>query len=108
MEGHHFIDEVIRNFHQQVLGDGDTEYRDDEYVVRGVIAAMGSSVAELPQVAYPVGSLARMYADVNIPVPLPKQTPIIFHANFVTGVEKKLEFISWFLTEIGRSPDTFS
>lgn len=107
-EGHHFIDEVIRNFHQQVLGDGDTEYRDDEFVVRRVIAAMGSSVAELPQVAYPVGSLAIMYADVKIPVPLPKHTPIIFHANFVIGVEKKLKFIYWFLTEIGRSPDTFS
>ena len=108
VEGHHFIDEVIRNFHQHVLGHGDTEYRDDEHAVRGVIAAMGNSVAELPQLAYPVGSMARMYADVNIPVSLPKQTPIIFHANFVIGVEKKLKFIYWFLTEIGRSPDTFS
>ena len=55
-----------------------------------------SNIRELPQVMFPVGNLLNLYSRKNLYPALHAETPYVFHANHVVGLQKKIELLEIF------------
>lgn len=76
---------------------------DDETVLRDYFPhSTPGEIQSLPQAAYPVGSLANLYRREAFLPGLDAPRPIIFHANFVIGMNAKAELLNRVLQELDR------
>jgi len=76
---------------------------DDETVLRDYYPhSTPGEIQSLPQAAYPVGSLANLYRREAFLPGLDAPRPIIFHANFVIGIDAKIDLLTRVLRERGR------
>lgn len=59
-----------------------------------------SWIKELPQAAFPVGSMVNLYSKKNLFPGLKGPTPYIFHANYVVGISNKILLLEKFLSQL--------
>ncbi len=59
-----------------------------------------SWIKELPQAAFPVGSMVNLYSKKNLFPGLNGPSPYIFHANYVVGISNKILLLEKFLYQL--------
>jgi hypothetical protein len=95
--------ECGRRNRADLIAAGRDGYVSDEEVLQGYMGdAAPGEILYLPQAAYPVGTLANLYRREPLLPSIEAPRPLIFHANFVIGIDAKLELLTRVLRELGR------
>jgi hypothetical protein len=97
------VQECDRRHQQALIGAPPDAHVSDEDTLRDVREETAAGeIQDLPQAAYPVGALANLYRHEPLLPGLETPRPVIFHANFVVGIDAKLELLKRVLLELGR------
>ena len=97
------VRECSRRNDQALLVAAPGEFVNDEDIMaRYLVDAAPGEIQNLPQTAYPVGSLASLYRRDPLVPDLEPQRPLLFHANFVIGVDAKIKLLRRVLQELDR------
>ena len=97
------VRECGRRNQQKLLAAAPDEHVSDERILQEFIPEAGpGEIQNLPQAAYPNGALANLYRRDPLMPGVTAPRPLIFHANFVIGVDAKIELLTRVLRELGR------
>ena len=83
---------TLKNMHGDLLAD-DPYLGDDDVVTYYYRNNRDGKIERLPQITFPVGNMGLLYSKRTYYPGIKAPTPYIFHANFVVGTRRKIEYL---------------
>jgi len=82
----------LKKLHADLLTDS-PYLGDDDVVTRYYREFRDEKIERLPQVTFPVGNMGLLYSNWTYYPGVMAPTPYLFHANFVVGTRRKIEYL---------------